>query len=75
MNLSDVLIHINDPLNDAQRLALEEEMRQIDGVIAPRFNPGQEHILLVAFDPDLVHASALLEKARAHGYQAQLVGA
>ena len=75
MNLSDVLIHINEPLSDTQRMALEEEMRGIDGVIAPRFNPGQEHLLLVAFDPDTVHAATLLEKTRAHGYQAQLVGA
>ena len=75
MSIVDVMIHINEPLSVAARSTLEETMRQIDGVVAPRFNPGKEHLLVVAFDPDKANAAALLEKARAAGYTAQLVGA
>jgi hypothetical protein len=39
MNISDVMIHINEPLSVEARSSLEEAMRQIEGVIAPRFNP------------------------------------
>ena len=38
MNIGDVLIHINESLNAQQRSTLEEAVRDIDGVIAPRFN-------------------------------------
>ena len=75
MSIADVMIHINEPLNVEARSSLEETMRQIDGVVAPRFNPGKEQLLVVAFDPDKASAAALLEKARAAGYTAQLVGA
>ena len=52
MNISDVLIHVNESLNEQQRSALEEAVRGIDGVIAPGFNPGKEHLLLLAINPD-----------------------
>jgi hypothetical protein len=75
MSIADVMIHINEPLSVAARSSLEETMRQIEGVVAPRFNPGKEHLLVVAFDPEKANAAALLEKAREAGYTAQLVGA
>jgi hypothetical protein len=75
MNITDVMIHINEPLSVAARSSLEEAMRQIEGVVAPRFNPGKEHLLVVAFDPDKANAADLLQKARAAGYTAQLIGA
>ena len=74
MNISDILIHIDEALSTWQREALEESVRQVEGVVAPRFNPGKTHLLLVAFDPDTATA-ALLAKVRSHGYTAQLVGA
>ena len=59
MNISDILIHINESLNQQQRGALEEVVRDIEGVVAPRFNPGKEHLLLVAFNPDVASTATL----------------
>ena len=75
MNIADIMIHINEPLSVEARSALEEAMRQIEGVVAPRFNPGTEHLLVVAFNPERLNKAVLLETARAAGYTAQLVGA
>lgn len=74
MNVSDILIHINESLNEQQRSALEESVRQIEGVVAPRFNPGKEHLLLVAFNPDVALTATLLTKVQSFGYNAQLIG-
>lgn len=74
MNVSDILIHINESLNEQQRSALEEAVRQIEGVVAPRFNPGKEHLLLVAFNPDVASIATLLTKVQSFGYNAQLIG-
>ena len=49
-------------------------MRKIEGVIAPRFNPGKDHLMVIAFNPDKTGTAALLEKARSAGYTAQLIG-
>ena len=75
MNICDVMIHINEPLSVEARTSLEESMRQVEGVVAPRFNPGTEHLLMIAFVPEKTTSAALLNRARAAGYTAQLIGA
>lgn len=75
MDISDVLIHIDQALSVAEKHALEEKMRAIPGVVAPRFNPGHDHLLLVAFDPARSKTSVMLDIVRAGGYRAQLIGA
>lgn len=75
MNISDVMIHIPENLDTEARSALESRMRDLDGVIAPRFNPGKDHLLVVAFDPDKARPAELLGMVQAAGYAAQLVGA
>lgn len=74
MDISDVMIHIHENLDAAACSALETRIRSLDGVIAPRFNPGKEHQLVVAFDPDRVRPVELLDAVKAAGYTAQLVG-
>ncbi len=74
MNVSDVMIHINEPLSEDAQLVLEDRMREIDGVISPRFNPGRDHLMMVAFNPDVAHCDMLLAKVREAGFTAQMVG-
>lgn len=74
MNISDVMVHVNESLSPEIRYALEEEMREMEGVIAPRFNAGEEHLLEIAYNPDRVAAIDLLHKVESHGYHAQLIG-
>ncbi|MFA7242663.1 MAG: hypothetical protein WC091_21365 [Sulfuricellaceae bacterium] len=75
MNISDVMIHVSENLDSEARSALEAQMRDLDGVIAPRFNSGKDHLLVVAFDPDKSRPIELLGAIQAAGYSAQLIGA
>lgn len=74
MNISDVMIHINESLNEEARTALEDAIRKIEGVVSPGFNPSKKHLLVIAYDTEKTNTAILLEKARAAGYTAQLVG-
>lgn len=74
MSVSDILIHIDESLDLKQQSILEEAIRDIEGVVAPRFNPGKDHLLLVAFNPDMTNMAVLLNKVQSFGYNAQLVG-
>lgn len=74
MNISDVIIHINETLSEESRISLEDAMRKIEGVVSPRFNAGKEHFLMIAYDSEKIQAIAFLDKARAAGYTAQLQG-
>lgn len=74
MSISDVMVHVNESLSAETRHALEEEMREVEGVISPRFSPNEDHLLEIAYNPDTVNATDLLHKVQSHGYHAQLVG-
>ncbi|MDH4192468.1 MAG: hypothetical protein OEW21_19955 [Betaproteobacteria bacterium] len=74
MNISDVIVHIKESLGSEARLSLENAIREIEGVVSARFNPGKEHLLVVAYDTGKANAAALLGKTRAAGYTAQLIG-
>lgn len=51
MNIGDVMIHIAEPLSAEARSSLEDTLRRVDGVIAPRFNPSKEHLHLGRLRP------------------------
>lgn len=73
MDMSDVLIHVNESTEASGRIQLEESLRDVAGVIAPRFSPGHDHLMFVAYDPDSTTAVAILGQVRNLGYGAQIV--
>jgi len=74
MQLADVLIHVNDNINEGEKDNLVEQLRDLDGVIAPRFNKDKKHLLLVSYNSDAINSLALLNEIKEKGYKAQLVG-
>jgi len=74
MHLADLLIHVNETLETSERASLEEALRNVKGVIAPRFNRETPHLLLVSYDPQEIASKSLLNRVKANGYNAQLVG-
>lgn len=72
MQTPEIMIHINEQLNLDQQQAIESAMREIDGVIAPRFN--LPHMLVILYDADKIDSATLLDAIKSQGYQAQLVG-
>ena len=73
MDMSDVLIHVNESTEASGRFQLEESLRDVAGVIAPRFSPGHDHLMFVSYDPDSTTAAAILGQVRNLGYGAQIV--
>lgn len=73
-NISDVMIHVNESLSEEARTSLENVMRKIEGVVSPKFNPGKEHLLVIAYDTENTNTAVLLRQVQAAGYTAQLVG-
>lgn len=74
MNICDVMIHINESLSEESRTTLESAMQKVEGVVSPHFSPDKAHLLMIAYDTDKTSTSVLLEKTRAAGYSAQLIG-
>ena len=74
MQLSDVLIHLDKNINGCEKENIIEQLRAVEGVIAPRFNNEKEHLLLVSYNSDTISSLTLLNEVKNKGYKAQLVG-
>lgn len=75
MSINDVVIHVNETLDTQARRDLEDRIRGIDGVIAPRFNDHTPHLMVVAYDPSRVRTKTLLDAVLSQGFHAQHCGA
>ena len=74
MQLSDVLIHINEKPNESEQNDLVEQLRNLEGVIAPNFSLEKNNFLFVSYNSDTINSLTLLRKVRENGFKAQLVG-
>jgi hypothetical protein len=74
MQLSDVLIHINEMPNESEQNDLVEQLRNLEGVIASRFSQEKDHLLFVSYNSVTIDSTALIEKVRENGCKAQLIG-
>ena len=74
MHLTDVLIHLNQNISQTEKENIVDQLRTVEGVIAPRFNKEKEHFLLVAYNSDRTNSLTLLNEVKNKGYKAQLVG-
>ncbi|MCK5877171.1 MAG: hypothetical protein KAG43_06010 [Candidatus Marithrix sp.] len=72
MQTTDIMLHIDEQLESKQQQILENDVRKLEGVIAPRFN--RPHLFLVSYNPEKVKSLELLNFVTARGYNCQLVG-
>ena len=72
MQATDIMIHVSENLSRDQKLNIESQLREVEGVIAPRFN--KDHLLVIYFNQDKTQSSLLLNQVQSSGYQAHLVG-
>ena len=73
MEISDVLIHIDESVGHDSQFMLEEFLREVHGIVSPRFSMQQNHLMFVAYDSDATSAAMILEKIHGQGYEAQIV--
>ncbi len=72
MQATDIIIHFTEDLDKQQRNEIEQQLREIDGVIAPRFN--KEHLLVIYYNLNKTTSLFLNDFLKSIGYQTKLVG-
>ena len=76
INLADVTLHVDEELSEKARNALEDALRQRDGVVSVHFNTNatHPHLAVVEFNPERVNSKDLLSIVKHQGYHGELVG-
>jgi hypothetical protein len=70
----EVVVHVDDALNESQRSDLVRHLRGRDGVEDARFTPGRDHLMLIDYDRERLHAQDVLGYVRETHTGAELVG-
>lgn len=74
ISLSDVLIHIDEALSAERRQAVEETLRDLDGVISVKIPDDRPHLTLVEYLHEKVDSQRLLAAVTGEGVHAELIG-
>ncbi len=74
IHLADVTIHIDQELDEAGKIKLEESFRQRDGVVSVHINPQRPHLVAIEYNPKMVGSRDLVDIPRFQGLRGELVG-
>jgi hypothetical protein len=71
---TDVLIHIDEELDDANIHDIERDVSMIDGVYSACVHEKARHLMVVDYDPEMVETMELLDPVQNRGLHAELIG-
>lgn len=74
MSIVDFMIHLKTELPWFERIQLESEIGEMDGVMSAHFNSRHPRLMAVAYNPDVVSSGVVLQHVSQHGIPAQKVG-
>ena len=75
INIADITVHLHPESSCDDRDKVEQELRAHDGVISVHFNDEEHpHLMIVAYNPEVVASDALLGEIRKCDGEAVLVG-
>ncbi len=74
MNLCDLIIHLDEPLEDTRMRELESLIQARAGVVSAHFSARYRHLMTVAYDCDAMRARDLVRQIETNGLRAQAVG-
>jgi hypothetical protein len=73
-NLTDIVIHINENLDNQHRIDLSKEVLSISGVSSASVQEKRPHLMIIAYNAAETKAYEVLNNVRKTGMHAQLVG-
>jgi hypothetical protein len=74
IQLADVTLHFIDGLDADQRAAVEQQLRDLDGVVSVHNPEKRPHLTMVQYNTGRLNAAKVLETVRANGHQVDMIG-
>jgi hypothetical protein len=72
--VADITMHIDEDTTHEDRERLRDELLSMNGVMAAACHDEKPHLIVMAYDPDVVNSSAFVKTAQEQGLHAELVG-
>ena len=72
--IADITMHIDESTTHEAREKLRDELLSMDGVMAASYHDEKPHLMVMAYDPDVVNSLSFVKTAQDQGLHAELVG-
>ena len=72
--VADITMHIDENTTHEDREKLRDELLSMNGVVAAAYHDEKPHLIVMAYDPDVVNSLAFVKTAQDQGLHAELVG-
>ena len=69
----DIVVHVDELLDEQNKLRIEHAMLKATGVERARFNNERQHLLIIGYDPAQTSSSKILKLVKKQQINAQLI--
>ena len=72
--LAEVTFHIDEDTSHEERERFRDTLLTMDGVMAAAYHDERPHLMLIEYNPDVIHSIEFVNAARDRGLHSELVG-
>jgi hypothetical protein len=70
----DVTLHIDENLSHGNLEDFRDVLLHENGVYAASFHDEKPHLMIIVYDPEVIHSLAFVKLAKQHNVHAELIG-
>jgi hypothetical protein len=72
--LAEVTLHIDEDTSHDERESFRDVLLAMDGIMAAAYHDEKPHLMLIEYNPDVIHSIEFVNAAKKHGLHAELIG-
>ena len=72
--LAEVTLHIDEDTLHDDRETFRDALLAMDGVMAASYHDEKPHLMLIEYNPDVIHSIEFVNAAKKHELHAELIG-
>jgi len=72
--IADITMHIDEDTTHESREKLRDKLFSLDGVMSVDCHDEKPHLVVIAYDPDVVNSSTFVKTVQEQGLHAELIG-
>jgi hypothetical protein len=72
--LAEVTLHIDEDTSHDERESFRDVLLAMNGVMAASHHDEKPHLMLIEYNPDVIHSIEFVNAAKTHGLHAEMVG-
>ena len=74
IKLVDVMVHVDENIDKSARGAMEDKVRELEGVVSVAQHDDKPHLMMIEYNPDKTSSADILACVKDEGVHAEIVG-